>query len=125
MTAIRFPNSVGIGSNGGKADNVHHEVKNQRRIVKTSRGSDVIEISSEAKTRFERESLVKLEKIRLMKAAKKISESLDGDIRFREADLRNVYRLGKISDAKEKIRAGFYDDNDDFVIGKLLEKPEI
>jgi len=125
MTAIRFPNSVGIGSNGSRTDGFHHEVKGPRRVVKTGRGSDVIEISSEAKIRFESENLVRLEKIRLLKEAKVYSANLAEDIRFKEADLRNVYRLGKISDAKEKIRDGFYDLNEEFVLRKLLQKPEI
>ena len=125
MTAIRFPNSVGIGSNGSRTDGTHHEMKGPRRIVKTDRGSDVIEISSEAKIRFEKENLVRLEKVRLVKEAKAYSADLAEDIRFKEADLRNVYRLGKIADAKEKIRNGFYDLNEDFVLRKMLQKPEV
>jgi len=125
MTAIRFPNSVGIGSNGSRTEGGRHEVKGPRRVVKTDRGSDVIEISSEAKIRFEKENLVKLEKVKLLKEARIYSSALAEDIKFKEADLRNVYRLGKISDAKEKIRDGFYDLNEDFVLGKLLKKPEI
>jgi len=125
MTAIRFPNSVGIGSNGNRADNSHHEMKGPRRIVKTDRGSDVIEISSEAKVRFEKDNLIRLERVKLLKDVKEYSVSLAEDIHFKEADLRNVYRLGKISGAKEKIRDGFYDLNEDFVLRKLLEKPEV
>jgi len=125
MTAIRFPNSVGIGGNGNRTGNSHHEMNGPRRIVKTDRGSDVIEISSEAKVRFEKDNLVKLERVKLLKDVKEYSASLAEDIRFKEADLRNVYRLGKISDAKEKIRNGFYDLNEDFVLRKLLEKPEV
>ncbi len=125
MTAIRFPNSVGIGSNGSRTGNSNHEVNGPRRIVKTDRGSDVIEISSEAKVRFEKDNLVRLERVKLLKEVKEYSASLAEDIRFKEADLRNVYRLGKISEAKEKIRNGFYDLNEDFVLRKLLEKPEV
>lgn len=125
MTAIRFPNSVGIGSNGNRTDGSHHEVKGPRRIVKTGRGSDVIEISSEAKIRFENENIIRLEKVRLMKEAKVYNENLAEDLKFKEADLRNVYRLGKIFDARAKIRDGFYNLNEDFVLRKLLEKPEV
>jgi anti-sigma28 factor (negative regulator of flagellin synthesis) len=125
MTAIRFPNSVGIGSNSGRTENSHHEVKGLRRIVKSDRGSDVIEISSEAKIRFEKDNLIRLEKVKLFKEAIKYSAELAEDIKFKEADLRNVYRLGKISDAKEKIRDRFYDLNEEFVLKKLLQKPEV
>lgn len=125
MTAIRFPNSVGIGSNGSRTDGTHHEVKGPRRIVKTGRGSDVIEISSEAKIRFEKENIIKLERVRLLKEAEVFSLNLAEEIKFKEADLRNVYRLGKISDARAKLRDGFYDLNEDFVLRKLLEKPEV
>ncbi len=125
MTAIRFPNSVGIGGNGSRTGSSHHEMNGPRRIVKTDRGSDVIEISSEAKVRFERDNLVKLERVRLLKDVKEYSASLAEDIRFKEADLRNVYRIGKIFEAKEKIKNGFYERNEDFVLRKLLEKPEV
>ena len=125
MTAIRFPNSVGIGSNGNRTDGSHHEVKGPRRIVKSDRGSDVIEISSEAKIRFEKENIVKLEKVKLLKEARIFAASLTQEIRFKEADLRNVYRIGKIFEARDKLENGFYDKNEDFVLGKLLEKPEI
>jgi len=125
MTAIRFPNSVGIGSNGNRTDNSHPEMKGPRRIMKTDRGSDVIEISSEAKIRFEKENLVRLEKVKLLKAAKNYTADLADEIRFKEADLRNVYRLSKISEAKDKIKEGFYDLNEDFVLRTLLEKPEV
>ncbi len=125
MTAIRFPNSVGIGSNGNRTDGSHHEVKGPRRIVKSDRGSDVIEISSEAKIRFEKENIVRLEKVKLFKEAQVYSLNLADEIRFKEADLRNVYRLGKISEARDKLGSGFYELNEDFVLRKLLEKPEV
>ncbi len=125
MTAIRFPNSVGIGTNGSRTGNSHNEMRGPRRIVKNDRESDLIEISSEAKVRFERDNLIKLERVKLLKDVKEYSASLDEDIRFKEADLRNVYRLGKIFESKEKVRNGFYDLNEDFVLRKLLEKPEV
>lgn len=125
MTAIRFPNSVGIGTNGSRADNSHSEMKGPRRIVKNDRGSDVIEISSEAKVRFERDNLIKLERVKLLREVKEYSASLAEDINFKDADLRDVYRPGKISVAREKIRNGFYERNEDFVLRKLLEKPEV
>ncbi len=125
MTAIRFPNSVGIGSNGSRTDSSHTELKGPRRLVKPDRSSDVIEISSEAKIRFEKDNLVRIEKVKLLKDAKFYSADLAEDIKFKEADLRNVYRLDRIRDAKEKIKEGFYDLNEDFVLRKLLEKPEI
>lgn len=125
MAAIKFPDSVGIGRNGSRTDGIHSEFKGPRRIVKADRGGDIIEISSEAKNRFENDNLVRLEKVKRLKEAKIYSADLAEDIRFKEADLRNVYRLNKISDAKNKIREGFYEMNEDYVLNKLLEKPEI
>lgn len=125
MTAIRFPNSVGIGSNGSRTDNSHPEMKGPRRIIRTDRGSDVIEISPEAKIRFEKDNLVKLERVKLLKEAKKYSSDLAENIRFKDADLRGVYRLNKISEARDKLRVKFYDHNENFVLRKLLEKPEV
>jgi len=125
MTAIRFPNSVSIGNNGNRTDSSHHDLKGARKIIKTDRGSDVIEISSEAKIRFEKDNLVRIEKLKLLKEARDYFAELTDDIKFKEADLRNVYRLVKISDAKEKIRKQFYDLNEDYVLKKMLEKPEV
>jgi len=125
MTAIRFPNSVGIGSNGSRTDSSHHEMRGPRRLVKTDRGSDVIEISSEAKIRFEKDNLVRLERVKLLKDVKIYSADLAENINFKEADLRNVYRLDKMLEARNKIRDGFYDLNEDTVLRKLLEKPEV
>ena len=125
MTAIRFPNSVGIGSNSSRTDRSHIDVKGPRRIITTERGSDVIEISSEAKIRFEKDNLVRLEKVKLLKEAKNYSDILAEDIKFKEADLRNIYRLGRISEAKNRIRENFYDRNEDFILGKMLDKPEV
>lgn len=125
MTAIRFPNSVGIGSNGSRTENNHRDVKGPRRIVKTDRNSDVIEISSEAKLRFAKDNVIRLEKVKLLKEAEKYSVNLAEDINFKEADLRNVYRPGKISETKDKMRDSFYDLNEDFVIRKLIGKPEV
>ena len=123
MTAIRFPNSVGIGSN--RTDNSHLDLKGPRRLVKTGRSGDVIEISSEAKDRFIKDNLVRLERVKLLKDAKEYITVLADDIKFKEADLRNVYRLDKISEAKEKIKNRFYDLNEDLVIEKVLKNPEL
>ncbi len=125
MTAIRFPNSVGIGSNSSRTDRSHIEAKGTRRIITSERGNDVIEISSEAKVKFEKDNLVRLEKVKLLKEAKNYLEVLAEDIRFKEADLRNVYRLGKISEAKSRVRDNFYDRYEKFIIEKMLDKPEV
>jgi len=125
MTAIRFPNSVGIGSNGSRTDNSHLDLKGPRRVITTDRGSDVIEISSEAKKRFEKENIVRLEKVKLLKEAKVYSATLADEIKFKDADLRNVYRLNRISDARDRIKEKFYDHNEEPVLRKLLDNPEI
>jgi len=126
MTAIRFPNSVGIGTNNNsRTDRSRIDLKGPRRIVTTERGSDVIEISSEAQIKFEKDNLVRLEKVKLLKEAKNYLNILAEDIKFKEADQRNVYRPGRIFDTKDNISAKFYEFNEEFVLRKMLDKPEV
>ncbi len=124
MTAIRFPNSVGIGSGGGRTDS-HHETRGVRGLIKSHKSSDVIEISTEAKNRFAKDNLIRLEKVKLMKEAKDYRIELNEELKFKEADLRNVYRMIKISDAKSKLKEGFFDLYEDYIIKKIINKPEI
>lgn len=121
MTAIRFPNSVGIGSSNSRTD-LRHDGRGIKAFNKTVRGSDVIEISSEAKNRFEKDNLVKLEKVRLFKEALKYRVDLNSEIKFSEGDLRNIHRLNRITDVKEKMKNGFYDVYENSILEKIIDK---
>jgi hypothetical protein len=125
MTAIRFPNSVGIGNNGGRAENSQHDVRRPKLLNSVYRNSDVVDISTEAKKRYERDNLVKLERVRLQKEAAEYSGILADVIKNNESDLRKVYRADKIAEAKNKLDSGFYDTEESYVLKKMLEKPEI
>jgi hypothetical protein len=122
MTTIRFPNSVGIRSNGGRAENSFHEAKRPKLIGNACRNADVVDISTEAKRRYEKDNLVKLEKIRLHKDAAEYLKVLDKTLGIREPDPRNVYRPAKIAEVKDKLASGFYERSEDVILRKILEK---
>ncbi len=124
MNAIHFPGSFGIGSNSSRTEMGRHEIK-RNSFARTHGGSDVIEISAEAKNRFEKENLVRLDRIRLQKETEKYRRELAEYIDFKEADLRNIYRLDKIRDARRKLYEGFYDNPPDEILKKLVEKPDL
>lgn len=124
MNAIHFPGSYGIGNNSNRTEMGRHDVK-KSGFIKNRGGSDLIEISAEAKYRFERENLVRLDRIRLKKETEIYRRELAEYIDFKEADLRNVYRLDKIRDARRKLYEGFYDNPPDEIFKKLVEKPDL
>ncbi|HOP63827.1 MAG TPA: hypothetical protein PK358_13345 [Spirochaetota bacterium] len=124
MDAIRFPGSYGIGNNSGRTEMGRHDIK-RSGFSGTRGGSDVIEISPEAKDRFERENLVRLDRIRLKKETESYRRKLADYIDFKEADLRNIYRLDKIREARRKLYEGLYDNPSDEILKKLVEKPDL
>ncbi len=124
MNAIHFPGSIITGNNGSRTEMGRHEIK-KNSFAKTHGGSDVIEISAEAKDRFEKENLVRLDRIRLKKETENYRRELAEFIDFKEADLRNIYRLDKIREAKRKLFDGFYDNPPDEIFKKLVEKPDL
>lgn len=125
MTIIRFPNSVGIRSNGGRAESSFHEAKRPKLIGNAYRNADVVDISTEAKKRFEKDNLVRLEMTRLHKEAAEYFQFLSEAADIRDSDLRKVYRPWKIAEVREKLGSGFYDRSEDVILKKMLEKPEI
>lgn len=124
MNAIHFPDSVGIRSNGSRTDIARYDVK-RPAYIKRSVSSDMLDISDEAKSRFERENLIKLDRARLKKETENYRKELAEYMDFKEADRRNIYRLDKITDARRKLHEGFYDNPPDEILEKLVAKPEI
>jgi len=124
MTAIRFPGSVGFGNSGIRTDNGPLEM-NRPGYIKRAETADMLEISSEAKERFNEENLVRLDRIRLRKEAAAYKAMLAEHIEWKGGDLRNVYRLRKIIDAKVNLAVGVYDNPDDAMLAKMLDKPEV
>ena len=125
MNAIRFPGSVGISSNGSRTESSHHEVKKPLYIKHGNNSNDMLDISEEAKLRFEKDTLIKLDRVKLKKEAENYRQELTEYIDFKEADLRNIYRLDKIRDARRKIFEGIYDNPPDEILKKLVAKPEL
>lgn len=121
MAAIRFPESVGTGNNGIRTGNGPLE-KSRPSYIKRANTADMLEISSEAKERFKRENLVKLDRIRLMKEAAAYKATLADDIDWKGADLRNVYRLRNILDARDKLERGVYDNPPDEMLRVMIDK---
>ena len=124
MAAIRFPESVGTGNNGIRTGNGPLE-KSRPSYIKRANTADMLEISSEAKERFNEENLVRLDRIRLRKEAEGYKAMLAEHIEWKGGDLRNVYRLRKIIDAKVNLAVGMYDNPDDAMLAKMQAKPEV
>ncbi len=124
MAAIRFPGSVGFGNSGIRTENGPFEMK-KPDYIKRAQTADMLEISSEAKERFNEENLVRLDRIRLRKEAESYKAMLAEHIEWKGGDLRNVYRLKKIIDAKVNLAVGVYDNPDDAMLAKMLDKPDV
>jgi hypothetical protein len=124
MTIIRFPGSVGFGNSGIKPDSGPFDMK-RPGFIKRARTADMLEISPEAKERFNEENLVRLDRIRLRKEAESYKAMLAEHIEWKGGDMRNVYRLRKMIDAKVNLAVGVYDNPDDAMLTKMLDKPEI
>ena len=125
MTIIKFLDSSGIRGNGRGSDLNWHEISEGRKIGYSKERSDIVEISPEAKMKFNEDNLIRLEKVRILKEAREYSKHLAEIIRFNEADLRKIYRLNKITDANNKIISKFYSENEDSVLKRLIDMPNI
>jgi len=125
MTIIKFPDSVSIRGNGGGSVLNLYDTGESRKTGYSRDKSDLVEISPEAKMKFNADNLIKLEKVKILKEAREYSKSLAEIIRFKEADLRKIYRLNKITDANNKILSKFYSENEDSVLRSLLDIPNV
>ena len=125
MTIIKFPDSSEIRMGSGGADMNRYETGAGRNTDYSKDRSDIVEISVEAKMKFNKDNIVKLEKVKAMKEAREYSDNLDAIIKFKEADLRKIYRLNKINDANNKLSAKFYSENEDSVLRRLLDMPNV
>ncbi|MCL1833166.1 MAG: hypothetical protein FWG49_01565 [Leptospirales bacterium] len=121
MTIIKFPDSVGIRGNGGGSDLNRYDIGSSRKTGFSRDRSDHVEISPEAKMKFNEDNLIRLEKIKALKEAREYSKTLADVIRFKDADLRKIYRLNKITDANNKLSSEFYSDNEDTILRRLIE----
>jgi len=125
MTIIKFPDSTNIRGNGGGSVLNWHDTGESRQIVYSKDRTDIVEISPEAKMKFNEDNLIRLEKVKALKEAREYLKDLTEVIRFKEADLRKIYRLNKITDANNKILSEFYSENEDRVLRRLIEMPNV
>jgi len=125
MTIIKFPDSTSIRGNSGESDLNRYDTGNSRKIVYSKDRSDIVEISPEARMKFNEDNLIRLEKVKILKEAREYSKSLAEIIRFKEADLRKIYRLNKITDANNKLLSEFYSENEDSVLRRLIDMPNV
>jgi hypothetical protein len=124
MTIIKFPDSANIRGHGGSALSWHN-ANDDRKIVYPKDRSDIVEISPEAKMKFNEDNLIRLEKAKILKEAREYSKNLAEIMRFNEADLRKIYRLNKIIDVNNKILSKFYSENEDSVLRRLIDMPNV
>ncbi|HON17296.1 MAG TPA: hypothetical protein PLA51_12545 [Spirochaetota bacterium] len=119
MNAIHFPESMAISGNKPKGDLIHHE-RSSGKSNSYKNGSDSIEISKAARERFERENLVKLDRVRLKNESLKYMEELKEY--FADGDRRKILRLGKVVEIKDNMKANFYNNLPEAEMEKMVEK---
>ncbi len=124
MNAIFFPGSLGIGNNSNRTEMGRHDIK-KSGFSKNHGGRDLLDISAEAKEMFEKENLIKLDRLRLKKETEIYRRELAEYIDFKETDMRNIYRPDKILAARRKLYDGFYDNPPYEILKKLVEKPDL
>ena len=117
---ISFPGTAAIKKNGTSPQN-YRDANRPLYIARKTESSDRLEISGEAKIKFHQERLVSIEKVRLMNEAGDIFHELDDELKFNEADLRNVYRLDRIFEVKDLLEESFYDENEDEILKKMID----
>jgi len=125
MSVIKFPDSVSIRGNGGGSVLNLYDAGDARKIIYPKDRSDIVEISLEAKLKFNEDNLIRLEKVKILKEAREYSKNLAEIIRFKDADLRKIYRLNKIAESNNKISSKFYSENEDSVLRRLLDMPNV
>ena len=123
MAIIKFPDSVSIRGHGGGSGLNWYDISNSRKINYPNERPDLVEISPEAKMKFNKDNLIKLERVKILKEAREYSKNLADIIRFKDADLRKIYRLNKITDANNKLSSEFYSDNEDTILRKMIDMP--
>jgi hypothetical protein len=121
MKIIPYPGS-GLTKRGNSSENHRMDYDKPLYLKRQKSGGDKIEISAEAKMRFQQDNIVKLDRARLMKEAREYFRELDRDINFNDADPRKNLRGEKIAEAKIKSESGFYDNMENNILRIIAEK---
>lgn len=120
MKIIPFPGS-GLTKRGNSSENYRMDENRPLYLIKKKNGSDKIEISAEAKMKFQQEKIVKLNKARLVKEAREFFTELDRELHFADSDPRKAMREYKIAEAKLKLSSGFYDNMENNILKIIAE----
>ena len=121
MKIIPYPGS-GLTKRGNSSENHRMDYDKPLYLKRQKSGGDKIEISAEAKLRFQQDNIVKLDRARLMKEAREYFSELDRDINFSDADHRRNVRGEKIAEAKIKSENGFYDNMENNILRIIAGK---
>jgi hypothetical protein len=121
MKIIPFPGS-GLTKRGNSSENFRMDSNRPLYLNRKKSGSDIIEISAEAKIKFQQEKIVKLDRAKLLKEAREYYTELNKELHFTDSDPRKTMRGEKISETKIKLSSGFYDNMENNILEIIAEK---
>lgn len=121
MKIIPYPGS-GLTKRGNSSENHRMDYDKPLYLKRQKSGGDKIEISAEAKLRFQQDNIVKLDRAKLLKEAREYFRELDSELKFASADPRINARGDKIAEVKMKYESGFYDNMENNILRIIAEK---
>ena len=121
MKIIPFPGS-GLTKRGNSSENYRMDANRPLYLYKKKSGNDRLDISDEAKMKFQQEKIVKLNKARLVKEAQELFIKLDKEFLFSGSDPRKIIRKDRIVEARLKLDNNFYSKMENSILEILVEK---
>lgn len=121
MKIIPFPGS-GLTKRGNSSENYRMDANRPLYLYKKKSGNDRLDISDEAKMKFQQEKIVKLNKARLVKEAQELFIKLDKELLFSGSDPRKIIRKDRIVEARLKLDNNFYSKMENNILEILVEK---
>lgn len=121
MKIIPFPGS-GLTKRGNSSENYRMDANRPLYLYKKKSGNDRLDISDEAKMKFQQEKIVKLNKARLVKEAQELFIKLDKELLFSGSDPRKIIRKDRIVEAKLKLDNNFYNNMENNILEIIVEK---
>lgn len=121
MKIIPFPGS-GLTKRGNSSENYRMDNNRPLYLNRKKSGSDIIDISAEAKNKFQQEKIVKLDKAKMLKEARDYYNVLNSELQFADSDARRSVRGEKIAEARLKMDSGFYSNMENNIIKIIAEK---
>ncbi len=121
MKIIPFPGS-GLTKRGNSSENYRMDANRPLYLKRKESLSDRLDISTEARMKFQQEKIVKLGKARLAKEAQELFTKLDRELLFYGSDPRKSTRKDRIVEAKLKLDNNFYNNMENNILKILVEK---